>query len=77
MKKFMNSVDTVLTESLDGFVSAHADILVLGEERAQRLNAVPAVSRVHSVHWIRARFLWKARASRCEREEAGGPSGPP
>ncbi|TGQ65585.1 MAG: dihydroxyacetone kinase subunit DhaK [Mesorhizobium sp.] len=32
MKKFMNSVDTVLTESLDGFVTAHADILVLGEE---------------------------------------------
>ncbi|MBZ9744158.1 dihydroxyacetone kinase subunit DhaK [Mesorhizobium sp. CO1-1-7] len=32
MKKFMNSVDTVLTESLDGFAAAHADILVLGEE---------------------------------------------
>jgi len=32
MKKFLNSVDTVLTESLDGFVAAHADILVLGED---------------------------------------------
>lgn len=32
MKKFLNSVDTVLTESLDGFVAAHSDILVLGEE---------------------------------------------
>ncbi len=32
MKKFLNSVDTMLTESLDGFVAAHADILVLGEE---------------------------------------------
>ena len=32
MKKFMNAVDTVLTESLDGFVAAHADILVLGDE---------------------------------------------
>jgi len=31
MKKFMNSVDTVLTESLDGFVAAHADILELGD----------------------------------------------
>ncbi|AZO11990.1 MULTISPECIES: dihydroxyacetone kinase subunit DhaK [unclassified Mesorhizobium] len=31
MKKFLNSVDTVLTESLDGFVAAHADILALGE----------------------------------------------
>lgn len=32
MKKFINAVDTVLTESLDGFAAAHADILVLGEE---------------------------------------------
>ncbi|TIL45077.1 dihydroxyacetone kinase subunit DhaK [Mesorhizobium sp.] len=32
MKKFLNSVDTVLTESLDGFVAAHADTLVLGDE---------------------------------------------
>ncbi|TPN89742.1 dihydroxyacetone kinase subunit DhaK [Mesorhizobium sp. CU2] len=32
MKKFLNSVDTVLTESLDGFAAAHADILVLGDE---------------------------------------------
>ncbi|TIP80394.1 MAG: dihydroxyacetone kinase subunit DhaK [Mesorhizobium sp.] len=32
MKKFLNSVDTVLSESLDGFVAAHADILALGDE---------------------------------------------
>lgn len=32
MKKFMNSVDTVLTESLDGFVAAHADILMMGDD---------------------------------------------
>ncbi len=32
MKKFLNSIDTVLTESLDGFVAAHSDILVLGDE---------------------------------------------
>lgn len=31
MKKFLNSVDTVLTESLDGFAAAHSDILLLGE----------------------------------------------
>lgn len=31
MKKFLNSVESVLTESLDGFVAAHSDILVLGE----------------------------------------------
>jgi phosphoenolpyruvate---glycerone phosphotransferase subunit DhaK len=30
MKKLINSVDTVLTESLDGFVAAHSDILALG-----------------------------------------------
>jgi dihydroxyacetone kinase-like protein len=30
MKKLINSVDTVLTESLDGFAAAHADILALG-----------------------------------------------
>lgn len=32
MKKFINAVDTVLTESLDGFAAAHADILMLGNE---------------------------------------------
>ena len=30
MKKFINAVDNVLAESLDGFVGAHSDILVLG-----------------------------------------------
>lgn len=33
MKKFINSVDSVLAESLDGLAAAHADILVLGEGR--------------------------------------------
>jgi dihydroxyacetone kinase-like protein len=33
MKKLINSVDTVLEESLDGFAAAHADIVVLGPER--------------------------------------------
>lgn len=32
MKKLMNSVATILSDSLDGFVAAHDDILVLGEE---------------------------------------------
>jgi dihydroxyacetone kinase-like protein len=31
VKKFINAVDNLLTESLDGFVAAHSDILVLGE----------------------------------------------
>ena len=30
MKKFINAVDTVLTESLEGFVAAHGDIVTLG-----------------------------------------------
>jgi len=33
MKKFLNSPDTVLTESLDGFAIAHAGIVAMGEER--------------------------------------------
>ncbi|MDP3899188.1 MAG: dihydroxyacetone kinase subunit DhaK [Mesorhizobium sp.] len=32
MKKLMNSVETILTDSLDGFVAAHGDILILGDE---------------------------------------------
>jgi dihydroxyacetone kinase-like protein len=32
MKKLMNAVDTILTESLDGFAAAHADIVALGDE---------------------------------------------
>ena len=31
MKKLINAVDTVLTESLDGFCAAHADIVTLGD----------------------------------------------
>src|ERR1700723_2190370 len=33
MKKLINSADTILEESLDGFAAAHADILLLGDER--------------------------------------------
>lgn len=32
MKKFINETDTMLTESLDGLCSAHADLLTLGDE---------------------------------------------
>jgi len=43
MKKFLNSPNTLLEESLDGFVSAHADIVVAGEERKfiRRKNLTP------------------------------------
>src|SRR6266403_2299826 len=33
MKMLINSTETVLEESLDGFAAAHADILLLGAER--------------------------------------------
>ncbi|MFN5278052.1 dihydroxyacetone kinase subunit DhaK [Bradyrhizobium sp.] len=33
MKKFINAVDNVLAESLDGFAAAHADLVALGAER--------------------------------------------
>jgi phosphoenolpyruvate---glycerone phosphotransferase subunit DhaK len=33
MKKLINAVDDVLSQSLDGFAAAHADIVTLGEER--------------------------------------------
>jgi len=43
LKKLINSPDTVLQESLDGFAAAHADIVVLGEERkfVRRRQLVP------------------------------------
>jgi dihydroxyacetone kinase-like protein len=33
MKKFLNSPQTLLEQSLDGFVAAHGDIVVAGDER--------------------------------------------
>jgi dihydroxyacetone kinase-like protein len=33
MRKFINSVDAMLAESLDGFAAAHGDIVTLGPER--------------------------------------------
>jgi len=33
MKKLINGVDTVLQESLDGFVAAHSDIVAMGQDR--------------------------------------------
>jgi dihydroxyacetone kinase-like protein len=33
MKKLINAIENVLTESLDGFAAAHADLLELGDER--------------------------------------------
>jgi phosphoenolpyruvate---glycerone phosphotransferase subunit DhaK len=43
MKNFINRVDSVLEESLDGFAAAHADIVVLGDdyEFVRRKNIKP------------------------------------
>jgi dihydroxyacetone kinase-like protein len=56
MKKFVNSVDTMLAESLDGFAAAHADLVVLGPERkfvrrrSPNLNKVALISGGGSGH---------------------------
>lgn len=56
MKKLINGVETVLTESLDGFCAAHADIVVLGAEhkfvrrRALKPGKVALVSGGGSGH---------------------------
>jgi phosphoenolpyruvate---glycerone phosphotransferase subunit DhaK len=46
MKKFINSVDSILAESLDGFVAAHAAIVALGPERKFVFRRSPAVEKV-------------------------------
>ncbi len=46
MKKLINSPDTILAESLDGFAAAHADILVLGEERKFVRRRAPVPGKV-------------------------------
>ncbi len=46
MKKFVNSVDTLLAESLDGFAAAHADIVVLGAERKFVRRRAPRPGKV-------------------------------
>ena len=46
MKKFINSVDTILAESLDGFVAAHAAIVALGPERKFVFRRSPAAEKV-------------------------------
>src|SRR5258707_14880379 len=56
MKKLINSADTVLEESLDGFAAAHADIVALGAEhkfvrrRALKAGKVALISGGGSGH---------------------------
>ena len=46
MKKLINSVDTMLTESLDGFAAAHADIVTLAADRKFVRRRAPAANKV-------------------------------
>lgn len=46
MKKFINSVDTMLAESLDGFAAAHGDIVALGAERKFVRRSAPNLQKV-------------------------------
>ena len=76
MKKLINQVDTVLTESLDGFCAAHADILVLGDghkfvrRRNLRPGKVALISGGGSGHEpLHARL----RRSRHARRRLSGP----
>lgn len=46
MKKLINSVETVLTESLQGFAAAHADIVALDEDCRFIRRARPAPGKV-------------------------------
>ncbi len=46
MRKFINSVDTMLAESLDGFAAAHADIVALGPDRKFVRRRKPASDKV-------------------------------
>jgi dihydroxyacetone kinase-like protein len=46
VKKFVNSVDMMLAESLDGFAVAHADIVALGPERKFVRRRSPAADKV-------------------------------
>jgi phosphoenolpyruvate---glycerone phosphotransferase subunit DhaK len=43
MKKFVNAIDTILSESLDGFAAAHAGLVALGPERkfVRRVRLTP------------------------------------
>src|SRR6202451_1520863 len=46
VKKFINSVDTMLAESLDGFAAAHGDIVTLGPERKFVRRRSPNIDKV-------------------------------
>jgi dihydroxyacetone kinase-like protein len=46
VKKFMNSAETILADSLEGFAAAHAELIVLGPERKFVRRRAPAPGKV-------------------------------
>lgn len=46
MKSFVNRIDTILEESLDGFATAHADIVVLGDNYEFIRRKQPKIGKV-------------------------------
>jgi len=46
VKKFINSVDAMLAESLDGFAAAHAEIVALGADRKFVRRSAPNLQKV-------------------------------
>lgn len=46
MKKLINDIDTILDESLDGFASAHANLIEMDLERRYLRRRVPALNKV-------------------------------
>jgi phosphoenolpyruvate---glycerone phosphotransferase subunit DhaK len=46
MKKLINTAETILAESLDGFAAAHGDIVALGGERKFVRRATPSRGKV-------------------------------
>ena len=76
LKKLINAVDTVLTESLDGFVAAHADILALGDGHkfVRRRHAEAGQGRADLRRRLRPRAAaWRPRRPRHARRRLSRP----
>ena len=61
MKKLINDVDTIISESLDGFVAAHGDIVTLGA-RSQVRSAQATEARQGCTDFRRG---FRPRAAAC------------
>lgn len=79
MKKLINDVANVLPESLDGFAAAHADLVLLGEERKfiRRKSLKPGkVALISGGGWGTSRFMAALSAMACSTPPARARSSP-